>query len=227
MGLTSHLQGWAPHLQDWAPHLQAGLHTCRAGLHTCRVGLRGFCAGLHTCRAGLGSFRVGLRGFCVGLHGFRAGLCGFRTGLRGFCARIVCRCGLFAVPQKLNSEGRQKLSTKHEQTKMKFELFGPWVAQGLFWSFCWALRFPCWALWFPYWLTWFLRWASHLQGWALWFPCWLTWFLRRGCLSAWFFAVPRKSNSEGRQKLSTKRDQTKMKLEFFGARVAQGLFWTF
>ena len=44
---------------------------------------------------------------------------------------VVCRCGFFAVLQKLNSEGRQKPSTKHERTKMKFELFGVWVAQGL------------------------------------------------------------------------------------------------
>ena len=87
---------------------------------------------------GLRGFRAGSRGFCAGLHTYRAGLRDFHAGLRGFCAGVVCRCGFFAVLQKLNSEGRQKLSTKHEQTKMKFELFGVWVAQGLFWSFWWA-----------------------------------------------------------------------------------------
>ena len=116
----------------------AGVHTCGSGLRGFRIGLRGFYTDPRGFRAGLRGFHAGLRGFCAGLHTYRAGLRDFHAGLRGFCARVVCRCGFLVVPQKLNSEGRQKLSTKHEQTKMKFELSGAWVAQGLFWSFWWA-----------------------------------------------------------------------------------------
>ena len=118
---------------------KVGLGFTFAGLSFTLAGLGFTLTGMGLTLAGLGFTLAVLGSTLAGLGSTLAGL-GFTLVWLGYGA--ACRRGLFAVPRKSHLEGRQKLSTKRDQTKMKFKVSGARVAQGPYLDFLvgWASR---------------------------------------------------------------------------------------